>query len=176
MTTTLQRRGRAWRISGPDGRLIPNVDTDQIFHNAHLAITERSQMAPFAFGNLEGWEDFPTRVQAGDMLLVGPNFGSGSSRQQAVDCFLALGVSAIVGVSFAAIYQRNAVNAALPLVLFPGLEEAPVATGDEVELDLATGSLRNLTSGDEVSGVRPLSQVQLDILQAGDLFAFAKNS
>lgn len=176
MTTPLHRRGRAWRISGPDGRLIPNVDTDQIFHNAHLAITERSQMAPFAFGNLEGWEDFPTRVRAGDVLLVGSNFGSGSSRQQAVDCFLALGVSAVVGVSFAAIYQRNAINAALPLVLFPDLEEAPLATGDELELDLATGSMRNLTSPCQVSGARPLSQVQLDILQAGDLFTFAKGT
>lgn len=173
MAKPLVVHGRALRIATADGRLIAGVDTDQIFHNAHLHVTERAQMGQHAFGNLEGWKDFPKRVQNGDILLVGKNFGAGSSRQQAVDCFLALGVAAIVGISFGAIYKRNAINAGLPLVTFPALETAEVATGDEIEIDLATGHVTNVTRGRELRGALAMSPVQLDIYRAGDLFAYA---
>lgn len=166
-------RGRALRIATADGRLIASVDTDQIFHNAHLHITERAQMGEHAFGNLDGWKDFPKRVRPGDILLVGENFGAGSSRQQAVDCFLALGVAALVGVSFGAIYKRNAINAGLPLVTYPELGSAAVTTGDEIEIDLTSGRAANVTRGRELRGAWPMSPVQLDIYRAGDLFAYA---
>ncbi|MFH0765642.1 MAG: hypothetical protein V2A61_04390 [Calditrichota bacterium] len=95
---------------------VPDVDTDMIFHNRHLHITDPKAMAPLMFGNLKGYEDFPGRVRPGDILVVGHNFGCGSSRQQAVDGFIALGIAAVVGRSFGAIYKRNAINAGLPLI------------------------------------------------------------
>jgi 3-isopropylmalate/(R)-2-methylmalate dehydratase large subunit len=67
-------------------------------------------MGQYTFDNLAGWEDFATKVQPGDIVVTGRNFGCGSSRQQAVDCFLALGVSAVVAESFGAIYERNAIT------------------------------------------------------------------
>ena len=117
-------RGRVWVLAGADGRLIEDIDTDQIFHNAHLHITEISQMGAFALGNLEGWKDFPEKARPGDILIAGRNFGAGSSRQQAVDCFVALGVAAIAAPSYSAIYFRNAVNTGFPVLRSGGLEQA----------------------------------------------------
>ncbi|HIP99497.1 TPA: 3-isopropylmalate dehydratase, partial [Candidatus Bipolaricaulota bacterium] len=77
--------GRPWLIADETGRLIDDIDTDQIYHNAHLAVTDPAEMGKYAFGNLAGWEDFPKRVRPGDVLFVGENFGAGSSRQHAVD-------------------------------------------------------------------------------------------
>lgn len=128
-------------------------------------------MGRFAFGNLAGWEDFPAKARPGDVLAVGANFGGGSSRQHAVDCFRALGLAAIVGVSFGAIYKRNAVNAGWPLVECPGLEALEVAAGDVLRVNVETGEVANATKGKAAAG-RPFSRVQLDIYRAGDLFAY----
>jgi 3-isopropylmalate/(R)-2-methylmalate dehydratase large subunit len=101
--------GRVWYIPMDD------IDTDMIFHNRYLAITDINEMGQYAFDNLEGYEDFAKKAQAGDIVVVNKNFGAGSSRQQAVDCFKALGVQAIVAESYGAIYERNAINAAFPI-------------------------------------------------------------
>ena len=78
-------------------RVVPvaDVDTDMIFHNKYLHITNPSEMGRYIFGNLKGWENYTIQAKNGDILIVGHNFGCGSSRQQAVDGFLALGVAAI---------------------------------------------------------------------------------
>jgi 3-isopropylmalate dehydratase small subunit len=74
-------------------------------------------MGKFAFGNLNGYEDFSKKVGRGDIIVAGKNFGSGSSRQQAVDCFRALGIQCIIAESFGVIYERNAINAAFPILV-----------------------------------------------------------
>jgi len=155
-------RGRA--------RVVPiaNVDTDMIFHNRHLHITKREEMASHIFGNLEGWQGFPGSAQSGDILIVGHNFGCGSSRQQAVDGFLALGIAAIVGESFGAIYKRNAINAGLPLIECKGILESGIADEDEIELDLLAGTLTRLDGSIMAKG-KPFSDVQRDIYFAGGL-------
>ncbi len=170
-------RGRAWVILGPDGQPAHNIDTDMIFHNAHLAITDLGLMGPYTFGNLKGWEDFPKKTKPGDFVVVGKNFGAGSSRQQAVDCFASLGIGAILLESAGAIYYRNAVNSGFPIFLCPGLcSGGEVKDGDELEVDFATGKVTNLTSGKAISGGKPFSQVQMDIYQAGSLFAYGKQA
>ncbi|MFW9917714.1 MAG: 3-isopropylmalate dehydratase [Candidatus Thorarchaeota archaeon] len=167
--------GRAIVIRDAQGQTIDSIDTDMIFHNKHLHITDIAQMGQYAFGNLEGWMDFPERAQQGDILIVGQNFGAGSSRQQAVDCFIALGVQAIVGESFGAIYKRNTINSGLPLMTVEGImaDDQPVKTGDTLELRLETGRILNKNTGQEVLGGQPLSAVQLDIYRAGGLFEYA---
>jgi len=104
-------------------------------------------------------------ARPGDIVITGKNFGCGSSRQQAVDCFQALGVTAIVAASFGAIYERNAINAGLPLVV-ADLTHAGLRTGDEITLDLATSRLA--WSGGEARG-EPFSSVQMAIYQRGGL-------
>lgn len=172
-------RGKIWVLTDNSGKAIEDIDTDQIFHNAHLHITDITQMGPLALGNLEGWKDFPHKVQAGDIVVAGRNFGAGSSRQQAVDCFIALKVRAILAPSFSAIYFRNAVNSGFPIVRLVALEaliaNGALRTGDEIEVDLVTGKGRNLTRS-AAFAAEPMSAVQLDIYRAGDLFAYGKKS
>lgn len=154
-------RGRVWVIPKD------NIDTDMIFHNRHLAITKLEEMGPLAFGNLVGWEEFPKKVRPGDFVVTGKNFGAGSSRQQAVDCFRALGVAAIVARSFGAIYERNAINAALPIVV-SDLIESGIESGEEVELDLARGEIRRLKDGSSLSA-EPWTDVQVRTYRRGGL-------
>jgi 3-isopropylmalate/(R)-2-methylmalate dehydratase small subunit len=172
MPTKIQ--GRLWVLRDPEGRLYDDVDTDMIFHNRYLHITDVEQMGQYALDNLEGWEDFSQKAQSGDILLVGRNFGSGSSRQQAVDCFQALGIVAIVADSFGAIYKRNAINSGLPILSLPGLTEMAAAfkSGDQLQIDFGSGELA--IPGKSFKA-QPFSQVQMDIYQAGNLFAYGKS-
>ena len=170
-------KGKAWVIKDSSGKYIDSIDTDMIFHNAHLAITDIAKMGPLAFGNLQGWEDFPKKAKPGDILVVGQNFGAGSSRQQAVDCFIALGITCIVAESFGAIYKRNAINTGLPLVCKDGLTTAhagAIETGDELEIDLEKSVIRNLTKKTTIE-TAPFSRVQMDIYKSGGLYAYGKS-
>lgn len=162
--------GRVLVVRDAEGRSIDNIDTDMIFHNAHLAITEVERMGEFTFGNLEGWEDFPGKAGPGDIVVVGENFGCGSSRQQAVDCFRALGVAAIVGESFGAIYLRNAINSGMPIVQVPGIMATDLQSGDEICIDLEKSTISARREGLKLPDCRPFSPVQLDIYNAGSLF------
>ncbi len=169
--------GRIWVLTNKEGKPIHDIDTDQIYHNKHLAITDLEEMGKYALGNLEGWEDFPQKARPGDIIFAGKNFGAGSSRQHAVDCFKALGIAAIVAESFGAIYKRNAINSALPILEFPGLsdliEKGEFTSGDQVEIELEAGKVKNLTKGKEYQA-KPASRVQLEILEAGGLFAYGR--
>ena len=165
--------GRMWVLTEPEGRVYDDIDTDMIFHNRYLHITDIEQMGQYALDNLHGWEDFSQKARSGDIIVAGRNFGSGSSRQQAVDCFQALGIAAIVAESFGAIYKRNAINSGLPILTLRGLTGLADAfrTGDVLEVDFETG---RLAVGGESYDARPFSQVQMDIYQAGNLFEYGK--
>ncbi len=143
-----------------------NIDTDMIFHNRHLAITDLKEMGQYAFGNLPGWEDFSKKAKPGDIVVVGKNFGAGSSRQQAVDCFASLGTALIVGESFGAIYERNAINGGFPIMI-ADLVSTDLKDGDEITVDLTTGQIK-MPSGDDLSG-QPFADVQLEIYKKGGL-------
>jgi len=168
-------KGRLWVLTDPDGKLYDDIDTDMIFHNSHLHITDVEEMGQYALGNLEGWEDFAEKAQPGDVIVAGKNFGAGSSRQQAVDCFRALGIGAVVAESFGAIYKRNAINSGFPIVSLPGLSgmAGEFKNGDDLAVDFETGQLA-LDDG-ETFRAQPFSQVQMDIFQAGSLFAYGES-
>ncbi len=154
-------RGRIWVVDKD------NIDTDMIFHNRHLAITDIAQMGRHTFGNLPGWEDFAAKATPGDIVVTGSNFGAGSSRQQAVDCFKSLGVAAVIALSFGAIYERNAINAAFP-ILAGDLIAAGLKTGEEITVDFATGEVMRHATGD-VLRVAPFSETQTAIYKRGGL-------
>jgi len=166
--------GRVWVIADGDGHRIDDIDTDMIFHNAHLAITDVAEMGRHTFGNLDDWTDFPERVAPGDVVVTGSNFGSGSSRQQAVDCFRALGVPLIIAESFGAIYRRNAINSGMAILQCPGICEA-LRSGDVLSANLATGTLEVERADADVPQAGPMSEVQRAIYEAGDLFAYARS-
>ena len=168
-------KGKAIVIKDSEGNGIDDIDTDMIFHNKHLHITNIDEMGQFAFGNLPGWEKISGMVSGNDILIVGKNFGAGSSRQQAVDCFTAIGVTLIIAESVGAIYKRNAINAGMPLMISPNIMNESVETGDELKINLTTGEIVNSSKNKSLQLANPLSKVQLDIYQAGDLFAFGKS-
>jgi len=166
-------QGRAWTITeNGTGTLVPDVDTDQIFHNAYLHITDIDKMGQYTFDNLEGWKDFSKKAEPGDIVIAGSNFGAGSSRQQAVDCFRALGVKVIIAVSFGAIYKRNAINSGFPILIFEDAEKMvagnKIQNLNKVKVDLLKGELVNLETG-ESFGLTPFSKVQKDIYESDTL-------
>jgi len=155
--------GRVWLVPMDD------IDTDMIFHNRYLQITDINMMGQYIFDNLKGFEDFAKKVKPGDIVVTGKNFGAGSSRQQAVDGFKALGVSAILAESFGAIYERNAINAALPIVTYSELESINLEDGDILKVNFETGEVVNVTKN-KTGQITPFSQVQMEIYRNGGLF------
>lgn len=155
-------RGRVWIIERD------NIDTDMIFHNRYLAITETAEMGQYAFDNLEGYRDFAKMAQPGDIIVTGKNFGSGSSRQQAVDCFISLGIQAIIARSFGAIYERNAINAAFPVLTYNSLAEIKLKDKDIITVNLVTGDVTNERNGLSTT-VNPFYEAQHEIYIKGGL-------
>ncbi|MFN2313527.1 MAG: aconitase family protein, partial [Bacteroidales bacterium] len=155
-------KGRVWLIDRD------NIDTDMIFHNRYLAITDISEMGQYAFDNLEGYEDFAKRAQPGDIIVAGKNFGSGSSRQQAVDCFVSLGIQAVIARSFGAIYERNAINAAFPVLTYGSFEKIDLKDGDIITINLLTGDAVNERNGLKTS-INPFYDAQYEIYVRGGL-------
>jgi 3-isopropylmalate/(R)-2-methylmalate dehydratase large subunit len=152
-------KGRVWVVDQD------NIDTDMIFHNRYLTITDIDEMGQYTFDNLKGWEDFPSKAEPGDIVVTGKNFGAGSSRQQAVDCFESLGVSLVIAESFGAIYERNAINKGFPIVA-ADLISGGLKDGEEIQVNLASQTI-TLPDGKEVAGA--FSEVQMDIYKRGGL-------
>lgn len=123
-----------------------NVDTDVIIPARYLNTSDRAELAKHCMEDLD--PTFVGRVQQGDILVAGLNFGCGSSREHAPIAIQASGVSLVIAKSFARIFYRNAINIGLAIVECPEAAEA-IAEGDEVEADLDAGIIRNLTSGAE---------------------------
>jgi 3-isopropylmalate dehydratase small subunit len=153
-------KGRVWVIAKD------NIDTDMIYHNRYLTITDINEMGKYTFDNLEGWEDFAQKVKPDDIVVVGKNFGAGSSRQQAVDCFESLGVSLVIAESFGSIYERNAINKGFPIMV-ANLISTNLTSGETIEVDLEKGVVI-LPSGNSVAGL-PFADVQLEIYKKGGL-------
>jgi 3-isopropylmalate/(R)-2-methylmalate dehydratase large subunit len=155
--------GKVWFINKD------NIDTDMIFHNRYLTITKPEEMGQYTFDNLSGYEDFAKKAGKGDIVVTGKNFGSGSSRQQAVDCFASLGIPCIVAESYGAIYERNAINAALPIIVCKSISDLKLNDGDIIEVDLLNGKILNKTKNLTVLSEK-FSEVQIEIYRNGGLF------
>ncbi len=154
--------GKVWLI-GKD-----NIDTDMIFHNRYLTITEINEMGQYTFDNLEGWKDFAEKVEPGDIVITGKNFGAGSSRQQAVDCFKSLGVQVILAESFGAIYERNAINAAFPILTYEDISKLELKQRDKVKVDFEKGIITNLENNKSIE-INRFSDVQMEIYKKDGL-------
>jgi 3-isopropylmalate/(R)-2-methylmalate dehydratase large subunit len=154
--------GRVWLVHRD------NIDTDMIFHNRYLGITDTNEMGQYTFDNLKGFEDFAKKAKPNDIVISGKNFGCGSSRQQAVDCFSALGIQAIVAESFGAIYERNAINAAFPIITCNSLPQMDLKDGDQIKINLKSGEIEVLRIN-KVYHAEPFSDVQFEIYQKGGL-------
>jgi 3-isopropylmalate dehydratase small subunit len=150
-------------LKDKNGALISDIDTDQIFHNKYLSIVDIAKMGQYAFDNLKGYEDF-AKTPKKDMIVVGgENFGSGSSRQQAVDCFVSLGMYGVAAISFGAIYKRNAINSGFPMIEIKDIDKAYLETGKELEFDFETGDI--LHNSKKIGSFTKFSAVQKEIIE-----------
>lgn len=116
---------------------------------------------------------FATSVEPGDVIVAGRNFGCGSSRETAPENLQALGVACVVAESLSRLFMRNAIAVGLPVLVCAGIHAA-IADGDDVEIDLATGRIRDVESGTALQG-DSLPNEMLEILAAGGILAVLRN-
>ena len=141
-----------------------DVNTDYIISGKYKFKTlDMKELAKHVMEDLD--PDFARRVQSGDFVVAGRNFGCGSSREQAPLALLNAGVGAVLAQSFARIFYRNAINTGLPVVI---CDTSLIESGDELLVDLEKGLLQNLTKGKEIP-IKPLPSVMLKILSDGGL-------
>ena len=155
-------RGKAFKFGD-------NISTDHIIPGRLLHL--RSNLPELAKHVLEDADPtFAQRVKKGDFVVGGKNFGLGSSREHAPLVIKMAGVSAILAKSVARIFFRNAINLGLPVLI---CDTASIEDGDELEVDLESGQIKNLTSGVELSfGKMP--EIMLRILDEGGLINYIK--
>ncbi|MFW6128851.1 MAG: 3-isopropylmalate dehydratase small subunit [Candidatus Aminicenantaceae bacterium] len=158
------KKGKVWKYGD-------NVNTDVIFPGKYTySISEPEEMARHAMEDLD--PDFAEKVQSGDVIVAGRNFGCGSSREQAATCLKFAGVQAVVAKSFARIFFRNAINQGLPVIVSEEASER-ICTGDEIEIDLSSGKI-NSDKGEFC--FPPFPEKVMGILNAGGLIPYTKKN
>jgi 3-isopropylmalate/(R)-2-methylmalate dehydratase small subunit len=155
-------RGRAWKYGD-------NVNTDVIFPGKYTyTVSEPADTPAHALEDLD--PNFAGGVKPGDIVVAGKNWGCGSSREQAVTCLKESDLGAIIAESFARIYYRNCLNAALPALICPEAVQA-IQDGERVEIDLDEGEIRTNKGTYTFS---PLPEIVREIFDAGGLIAHTK--
>lgn len=144
------------------------VDTDAIVASRHLSSADPANWSAQVFAEIR--PDFRGGVRAGDVVVAGRRFGTGSSREHAAIALRGTGIHAVLAESFSRNFYRNAFNSALLLLEVPGAREL-VADGDLVVVDVAAGSVRNQSTGAE-GVILPVPELALRICQAGGLPAW----
>ena len=156
-------RGKAWKFGD-------NIDTDIIIPAIYLNTTDPEELASHCFEPI--YSDFKKRVSKGDIVVAGKNFGCGSSRQHAPIAIKACGISCVIASSFARIFFRNSINIGLPILESEEASEE-IENGDELEVDLEKGIIKNITKGKEFKA-EPLPEFVLEIVSAGGLVSYVR--
>ncbi len=155
---------RVWKFGA-------DIDTDQIVPGryAPFMLPEGEDVGDYAF--VEARPEFAREGQPGDLIVAGPNFGCGSSREYAPEALRRRRIGAIIAHSYARIFFRNAINLGLPVLESPELADL-LEDGEEIQLDLAAGTLTR--SDGDVIPLPPLAPFAADIIDAGGLTAYIR--
>ncbi len=145
-----------------------NVDTDVIIPARYLNSSDPKELAAHCMEDLD--KTFVDRVQAGDIMVAGRNFGCGSSREHAPIAIKASGISCVIAETFARIFYRNAVNIGLPIMECPEAAR-DIAEGDVVSVDVNTGVIENLTTGKTYQAA-PFPEFMQDIMKSDGLINY----
>jgi len=166
MTLPKVVRGRAWKFGD-------NIDTDQIIPAKYAIYSlDEKELGKHAMEGVPEHEKWAGGVTQGDILVGGSNFGCGSSREIAPVAIRGAGISLVIADSFARIFFRNAINMGYPILQSPQASEG-VDEGDELEVDLDEGVIRNFTKGDEY-GAEPFPKFMNDLLRMGGLVPWVR--
>jgi len=155
--------GKAWTFED-------NLNTDEIIPARYNITIDAKELAKYVFCEIK--PDYPRLVIAGDVVVGGNNFGCGSSREHAPIAIKGSGAKCVIAASFARIFFRNAINIGLPILECPPASEE-IREGDEVEVSLETGQIRDLTTGKSYQA-KPLPDFVLKIAAAGGIVNFLK--
>jgi len=151
--------GRAW-VYGD------HLDTDEICPaEILLSTSDPAELARHAMAPID--PEFSTKVQPGDILVAGRNAGCGSSREQAPLALKSAGIAVVIAESFARVFYRNCITIGLPALRCPGIR-AKVTNGDTLQVDVQTGRIRHLASGDALQA-EALEEPALSIVLDGGL-------
>ena len=126
-----------------------NVDTDVIIPARYLNSSDPKELATHCMEDID--KDFVNKVQPGDIMIGGKNFGCGSSREHAPISIKASGISCVIAETFARIFYRNSINIGLPIMECPEAAKA-ISEGDEVEVDFDSGVITDKTTGATFTG------------------------
>jgi 3-isopropylmalate/(R)-2-methylmalate dehydratase small subunit len=140
-----------------------NVDTDVIIPARYLNTFDGAELASHCFEDLD--ETFPEKVKERKIIVGGENFGCGSSREHAPLAIKASGIKAIIAPSFARIFYRNAINIGLPVLVNADAAEE-ISDGDEVEIDLDKGQIKDITTGSDYK-MPPLPVFIQEVIASG---------
>jgi 3-isopropylmalate/(R)-2-methylmalate dehydratase small subunit len=158
------------KVTGTAHMVGDHIDTDAIIPARFLVTTDTKELGANCMEGLEaGWVK---RVKENDVIVAGANFGCGSSREHAPISILGAGIPVVVAKSFARIFYRNGFNMGLVL-LEVGDDIAKIRDTDQIEVDTASGEIRNLTTGDVIT-CAPVPPFMQEILDAGGLVEYAK--
>ena len=154
---------RIWKLGD-------NINTDVIIPGRYNVTTDRAELAKHCL--CEILPEFAQQVQPGDVIMAGHNFGCGSSREHAPSSILGNGIKVVIARSFARIFYRNAVNIGLPVLV---CEEAVLASedGQQVEVDLESGRITNVTTGQQFQA-EPLTPFVARIVAAGGIINYIR--
>ena len=142
-----------------------NVDTDVIIPARYLAIQDKKELASHCMEDID--TEFVKKVNSGDIMVAGKNFGCGSSREHAPIVIKEAGVSCVIAETFARIFFRNAINIGLPIIECGEASEG-IKAGDEVEIDFDSGEIKDITTGKTYQGTSFPAFMQ-EIINSGGL-------
>ncbi|HEU5002874.1 MAG TPA: 3-isopropylmalate dehydratase small subunit [Actinomycetota bacterium] len=157
-------------IQGKVHRMGANIDTDVIIPARYLTTTDPKELAKHCMEDLDPlWVQ---RVNPGDIIVAEDNFGSGSSREHAPVAIKGAGIACVVASTFARIFYRNSINVGLPIVECREIVEV-TKEGDQLEVDLVSGTVTNLTQGITAQAV-PFPEFMRSIIEAGGLVPYLR--
>lgn len=147
-----------------------NVDTDVIIPARYLNTIDKKELASHCMEDLDA--TFTSRVQNGDIMVAGYNFGCGSSREHAPIAIKESGIALVIAKSFARIFYRNSINIGLPIIECPEAVDA-ISEGDKLKADMDAGVIYNLTTGEEYKA-EPFPAFIQEIITTGGLIESIK--
>ncbi|MDX9986258.1 MAG: 3-isopropylmalate dehydratase small subunit [Dehalococcoidales bacterium] len=147
-----------------------NVDTDAIIPARYLNVSDPIELSRHCMEDID--VNFARVVKPGDIIVADTNFGCGSSREHAPLCIKAAGVDCVIAKTFARIFFRNAINIGLPLMECPEAVDG-ISNGDKLEVDIAQGKIKNLTTGKSFQA-KPYPDFMGGIIQSGGLIEFTR--
>lgn len=148
-----------------------NVDTDVIIPARYLNTFEESELAEHCFEDLD--EEFKKKSRDKKIIIAGDNFGCGSSREHAPIAIKASGVKLVIAKTFARIFFRNAINIGLPVIASPEAASG-IKEGDDLEVDLSKGSIKDITLGREFK-INPLPDFIQEVIKKGGYIEYTKD-